>query len=341
MTGLLCEAARMRADRLVATLLLLQSRGRLTAAEIADELEISERTARRDLDALAMAGIPLYSQQGRGGGWELLGGARTDLSGLTGPEAKALFMVAGPSSSATPEVKSALRKLVRALPEPFRDDAEAASAAVVVDAASWGRTVDQPPPYLDVLRAAVVAGEQVRLRYAGRHRPTSDRVVHPLGLVTKGSTWYLIADTDAGLRTFRLSRVQSVEPTGDPVVRPAGFDLATEWERIAAEVDARRTPAEVRAWVATEALGLMRGMFANRLTVVPAGELRASEAAFREEEWVVIVLRGASTWALAAEIAGFGNRIEVIEPTEICVRLAEIGAQLTERYGPHCRVPGV
>ena len=123
----------MRADRLVAVLLLLQRRGHVTAAEVASELEVSERTARRDLDALGTAGIPVYSQQGRNGGWRLAGGGRTDLSGLTAAEAQALFLVAGPSSGATPELKAALRKLVRALPEPLRERAEAASAAVVVD----------------------------------------------------------------------------------------------------------------------------------------------------------------------------------------------------------------
>ena len=121
----------MRTDRLVAILLLLQQRELVTAAEVARELEVSERTARRDLDALAMAGVPVYSIQGRGGGWRLVGGARTDLSGLTASEARALFLVAGPSSTATPDVKAALRKLVHALPEPFRQHAEAASTAIV------------------------------------------------------------------------------------------------------------------------------------------------------------------------------------------------------------------
>ena len=138
----------MRADRLVATLLLLQARGRVTAAEVAAELEVSLKTARRDLEALSLAGIPVYSQPGRGGGWQLLGGARTDLSGLTAAEARTLFLVAGPSAAATPEVKSALRKLVRALPEPFRAAAEAAAVASVLDPAGWGTVptpVSSPP----------------------------------------------------------------------------------------------------------------------------------------------------------------------------------------------------
>src|SRR5947209_18397344 len=128
----------MRADRLVATLLLLQSRKRVTAADVAAELEVSVRTARRDLEALSAAGIPVFPQPGRGGGWELVGGARTDLSGLTADEARTLFMVAGPEAAATPELKAALRKLVLALPEPLRASAEKAATAVVIDASGWG-----------------------------------------------------------------------------------------------------------------------------------------------------------------------------------------------------------
>ena len=126
----------MRADRLVAALLVLQARGRVTAEELGQELEVSTRTARRDLEGLAMAGIPVYSQPGRGGGWTLLGGSRTDLSGLTAAEARTLFLVAGPST-ATPELKAALRKLVQALPATFRSEAEAAAGAVVLDPTGW------------------------------------------------------------------------------------------------------------------------------------------------------------------------------------------------------------
>ena len=144
----------MRADRLVATLLLLQARGRVTAADVAAELEVSHKTARRDLEALAMAGLPVYSQTGRGGGWQLLGGARTDLSGLTAGEARALFLVAGPSLAITPEAKAALRKLVRALPETFRRDAEAAAAAVVLDPDRWGSIPAPVSPHMEDLQRA-------------------------------------------------------------------------------------------------------------------------------------------------------------------------------------------
>jgi predicted DNA-binding transcriptional regulator YafY len=180
----------MRADRLVAILMLLQTRGQVTAAEIAAELEVSERTARRDLDALGMAGVPVYARPGRNGGWQLLGGGRTDLSGLTAAEARALFLVAGPAN-ATPELKAALRKLVRALPEPFRPGAQAASEAIVVDHNSWGTNNNQrpTPPFLDALQQAVIDGEQVELHYVARDRAETTRIVHPLGHAAKGHSW--------------------------------------------------------------------------------------------------------------------------------------------------------
>src|SRR6266545_3900208 len=182
----------MRADRLVATLLLMQARGRVTAAEVADELEISVATARRDLEALSAAGIPVYPQPGRGGGWSLVGGARTDLSGLTASEAQALFLLAGPAAALAPDAKSALRKLVRALPDTFRADAQAAADAVVIDPASWGEHTKHRPTLVDLLQSAVIHRRKVRLSYSGRTATPSVRLLDPWGLVDKDDTWYLI-----------------------------------------------------------------------------------------------------------------------------------------------------
>ena len=309
----------MRADRLVAALLVLQARGRVTAAELAEELEVSERTARRDLEALAMAGVPVYSQAGRGGGWSLLGGARTDLSGLTAAEATTLFLVAGPSAPATPAVKAALRKLVRALPEPMRDRAQAAASAVVIDASSWdhGGAVARPV-HLDALQRAVVDGVQVRLGYRGGDGRDSERITHPLGLVVKGTVWYLIAGTDEGLRTFRVGRVRSVELLDAAVERPEGFDLASHWREVVAELDERRAPVIVHVRAERGVLGWMRGAFGTRMRVgsdLPDG--RAD-----------VVLRMHTEQAAAAELAGFGGTIEVVEPASVRERLARLGAEL-------------
>lgn len=312
----------MRADRLVAVLLILQARGRVTAAEVADELEISERTARRDLEALAMAGIPVYSQAGRGGGWSLIGGARTDLSGLTAAEARTLFLVAGPSASATPQIKAALRKLVRALPEPFRAEAEAAASAVMIDPTTWDRTKVPTPAHLDVLQQAVVGGVQARIVYRGRDRPESERTVHPLGLVAKASVWYLVAGTDAGLRTFRLSRVRSVVITEDPVERPDGFDLEETWNSVTAQIDERRAGFRAVALAEAEAIGWLRSAFGTRLTAGEAGV----------DGRVEVEIRSWSAHALAGELAAFGRWVEVVHPAEAREELARLGAELTERY---------
>lgn len=315
----------MRADRLVAILLLLQQREQVTAAEVARELEVSERTARRDLDALAMSGVPLYSTQGRGGGWRLLGGARTDLSGLTASEARALFLVAGPASAATPAVKAALRKLVRALPEPFREQAEAAASSVVVDPRHWGSSQvrHRPPPLLDEIQDAVIRGVQVRLGYVDREGSETERTVHPLGIVAKGSTWYLVADTDSGRRTFRIDRVSSVRLTDESARRPAGFDLAASWREIADEVDRRRTPLEVHALCVPDAIGLLRMVLGGRL------EVGGATADGRVE----LVLRGHNEQALAGELAGLVEWIDITGPQKVRDRLAAIGAELVARYG--------
>jgi len=304
--------------------MLLQTRGRVTAGEVAAELEISERTARRDLDALAMAGLPVYSQPGRNGGWELLGGARTDLSGLNAAEARALFLVAGPSP-ASPELKAALRKLVRALPEPFRADAQAASTAVVVDPNEWGRATPtrQTPQHLDALQHAVIEGDQVELGYVARDRASSTRVVHPLGLAAKGRSWYLVADTDAGLRTFRVDRVTSVDRTGEKAVRPEGFDLAAAWRMISVEVDRIRAPIRVKAAATTESIPLLRWVLDTKLRVGPA----------RPDGRIDVEVAGEGVDAIAGQLAGFGARLEVFEPVEVRDELVRIATELAATYG--------
>ncbi|MGE0880783.1 MAG: helix-turn-helix transcriptional regulator [Acidimicrobiia bacterium] len=314
----------MRADRLVAILLLLQTRGQVTALEVAAELEVSERTARRDLEALSMAGVPVYSTRGRNGGWQLIGGARTDLSGLNAAEARALFLVAGPSSSATPEVRAALRKLVRALPEPFREDAEAASSAVLVDPAGWGRRPRDRnhPPFLDALQSAVIRGEQVRLGYVSSRKEATTRIVHPLGLATKNQAWYLVADTEHGLRTFRVDRVNAVESTGAAVVRPPEFDLADAWRMVNERVDQLHGRARARGRVRGSYAGYLRGALGSRLNL----------GASVTDGWVEVEFGGPNYRSLAAEIAGFGAHLVIDEPAELVGILREIGRELVTLY---------
>jgi predicted DNA-binding transcriptional regulator YafY len=312
----------VRADRLIAVLLLLQTRGRATAAEVARELEISQRTARRDLEALSLAGVPVYSSAGRGGGWALVGGARTDLTGLTADEARALFLAAGSASAAAPAGQAALRKLLGALPAPLREGARAAGTAVVVDAATWGRTAPPEPPHLPALQQAVVDGEQVVLGYRGRDKAPSVRTVSPLGLVTKAGVWYLIAGTDAGVRTFRVGRVTDVTPTGEPVLRPEGFDLRAAWEASAGEVERRRTDTRIQALADPALVPLLRRWLGPAHVAV--GEPVADGR-------VAVELGGPSVPVLTAQFAGFGHRLEITTP-EARARLRALADELRELY---------
>ncbi|WP_244304739.1 helix-turn-helix transcriptional regulator [Leucobacter viscericola] len=308
----------------MAILLMLQRRGQVTAPEVAKELEISERTARRDLDALGMAGIPVYSVQGRAGGWRLLGGGRTDLSGLTASEARALFLVAGPAAAATPEVKAALRKLVRALPEPFREQAEAAASSLIVDSQSWGSSgaTNQPPRFLDTLQNAVIQGVQARLGYVDNAGNETERIVHPLGIVAKGPSWYIVAHTDAGRRTFRIDRVSSVAVTDESVQRPENFDLAESWHEIATEADRRRTPVEVHAMCAPEGLGYLQTAVGDNLEIGAAAT----------DGRVAVVIRGPSEYGIAGHLAGLVEWLEIAAPQSVRDHLARIGTALTNRY---------
>jgi predicted DNA-binding transcriptional regulator YafY len=311
---------------LVAILNLLQVRGQVTALEVSEELEVSERTARRDLEALGQAGVPIYSLQGRNGGWRLAGGGKTDLSGLTAEETRALFLVAGPSTTASPAVRAAVRKLVRALPEPFREAADATSERVLFDRGWEGGTSAAPirtPPLLDEAQRCVVEGRQVSLDYVARDGSASTRIIDPLGLASKGPSWYLVANTAAGLRTFRVDRIRAMTETGSPAVRPDGFDLADAWQLITDVVEEKRMPIVAVASVDPEYLQIARWMFGARMRIGPPAD----------DGRVSVEIRGHHVRALAGELAGLGSAITINSPAEVRDTLREIGQQLATLYG--------
>jgi predicted DNA-binding transcriptional regulator YafY len=180
----------MRADRLIALVLFLQSRGKVTAAEVAAELDISIPTARRDLEALSAAGVPVYGQPGRGGGWQLVGGARTNLTGLSEHESKSLFWMLGTAGLSDPGTRAATRKLVRALPSTLQDEAEILATRIHYDHTTWGelpRTADRSE-VLDALRSALVNRRTLRIRYTKRDGTADETTAQPLGLVAKAGT---------------------------------------------------------------------------------------------------------------------------------------------------------
>lgn len=315
----------MRADRLIAALLLLQARGRITAAELAAELEVSERTARRDLEALAMSGVPIYSQPGRGGGWQLVGGATTDLTGLSSGESRALFLALSGEVGHDPVLEGALRKLLMALPEDFRDGAQAAATAIRVDSSGWGQVGQRRrPASVDVLSRLVVEGRQCVIAYRrpDDDRP-ADRLVHPLGLVTKRGVWYLVANTDRGRRTFRVDRIHRVDEHDDPVERPPGFDLDAAWEQIVTDVATRPGAISVRLRVRPDLVRPLRWLFASRFESV--GQ--------RPDGDVEVVVSGDSADAVAGMLAGFGAGIDPIDPPPVLVdELRRVAAELADRW---------
>ncbi|GIG22060.1 transcriptional regulator [Cellulomonas chitinilytica] len=313
----------MRADRLVATLLLMQQRGRVTAAEVARELEVSVATARRDLEALSSAGVPVYPQPGRGGGWSLVGGARTDLTGLTASEAQALFLLVGPTSGRSAAATSALRKLVRALPETFRADAEAAGRAVVVDPAGWGAAVRPRPPWVDELQDAVVRRRQVTLTYDGRAGVT-ERTVDPWGLVDKDDVWYLVAGTPAGRRTFRVDRVRALTVLGSPAARPDGLDVAAVWEQVVDELEARRGRVSATVAVAGPLVRVLRDRLGRHASVLGDAD----------DGRVLVRVSSHTVRSVAEQLAGFGAAVEVVSPPEVRSELAALGAELLARNAP-------
>ncbi len=322
----------MRADRLVAIVLSLQSRGRMTAADLAGRLETSERTVRRDLESLALAGIPVHALRGRGGGWELVEGYRTDLTGLSTAEAEALFAVAGAQAVAAglglgPRVRSALIKLLAALPAPARQRAEAATQRILVDPMRWGQEVEGQPALLAALRQATLDGVQVDLTYAKPRQAPSRRRVQPYGLVAKAGTWYLMAGTPSGVRTFRVSRVHAVEPTEQAVERPERWDLEAAWKRVRSEIPRRFAAITVELLIDPAAEPQLRRTFAGWAEIEPVAAV--PEVGGRHQ----LALRAPSVAAAAVELVRFTRYLEVLGPLAVRTELARFGRELTALYG--------
>lgn len=314
----------MRADRLVATLLLMQSRGRVTAAEVAAELEVSVATSRRDFEALSAAGVPVYPQPGRGGGWSLLGGSRTDLTGLTASEVRALFLLTGSATPLDSAARSALQKLVQALPETFRDQAHAAAAAVTLDPTPWGEADRPRPQHVDQLQAAVVARRKVSLEYENQASKKTRRLVDPLGVVCKNSVWYLVAGTETGQRTFRLDRIIGAIVTELPAERPDDFELRREWGFVVDEVEQRRSLASATVLIAARVLPAFRAYFGRQ----------CEELGVDEDGRVRVRVTAPMALSIAEQLAGWGSAVQVLEPENVKAHLARLGAELVQLYPP-------
>ena len=316
----------MKSSRLLEMLLLLQTRGPVTAAELARRLEVSPRTVYRDAEALGAAGVPVYAERGRGGGIRLLPGYRTDVTGLTQDEARALFVLTTGGAQAdlglAAPLRSAVAKVLRAVPAPFQQAAATASQRVLVDPAGWMRPADEADE-LGTLQAAVFGDQRVRLRYRSSGQPrAAERVVDPYRLVCKSGVWYLVADSGGEPRLFRVSRVEAAAPAGEPVRRREGVELRGLWEELRRQVDERPLPVRVSARVRRERLDMFGRLFAAHL---------AGSEASDDPEWAPVTLRFAAVPA-ARVLLSLGGDVEVISPAEVRDDLAATAAAVTARY---------
>jgi predicted DNA-binding transcriptional regulator YafY len=231
------EACTVRADRLLSILLLMQDGGKYTAGELARRLEVSERTVVRDMEALSMAGVPVYAHRGHNGGWQLSEGYRTALSGLSRDDVRLLLLARMSRMfedlGIGKESERLLGKVTAGLDPASRQAAEAVKQRIHIDGAGWRDSMEKFPN-LPLLYEAVWSERKVRFRYGSAEEPV-ERELSPLGLVAKGNTWYVVGMSGGELRTYRVSRVLAVVAVGEPFARPEGFELAEYWEKSTAE----------------------------------------------------------------------------------------------------------
>jgi predicted DNA-binding transcriptional regulator YafY len=320
----------MRASRLVQLLLLLQARGRTTAATLARELEVSERTIHRDVDALSAAGVPIYAERGPHGGIQLVDGYRTRLTGLTGDEAEALFLSGLPGPAAElglgTVVAAARLKVLAALPGELRARASRLVERFHLDAAGWFHA-GEDVPHLAPVAEAVWEARQLRIGYR-RGDGVVEREMDPLGLVLKAGIWYVVGRVGDQVRTYRVARIASVVPLETTFERPAGFDLAVHWtESIAAyERDAPRIEVTLR--IDPNALPALADLVGRR-AVDLATRLPVSDPHGWEH------LRLAIDWPdeAPARLVALGGAAEVLGPPSVRQAVIDTAARVLGRHG--------
>jgi predicted DNA-binding transcriptional regulator YafY len=319
----------MRASRLVSLLLLLQTRGHQTAAELARELEVSVRTVYRDVEALSESGVPIYAERGPHGGVRLVEGYRTRLTGLTEDEAQALFLSGLPGPAAElglgTVVAAARLKVLAALPPELRVRATRITQYFHLDAPGWF-TQAEPVPALETLAAGVWESRLLEIDY-DRGSKEVRRQVEPLGLVLKAGVWYLVARSSGQHRTYRVSRVLSARLLEDRFERPEDFDLAAFWSASMAAFRDTFPRATIELRVVEERRDELLSFFRETLREPPQ-TLEPSGGA----GWVRLRLTIESLGEAHRQLLRFGSAVEVLEPPELRERLVDTARQILDRY---------
>lgn len=316
----------MRASRLVTLLFTLQRRRAATAAELARELEVSERTIYRDVAALTEAGVPLFTESGPGGGIRLVDGWRTRLDGLTAHEAAALFAVGAPQVLAELGMSAALAgaqaKLLATLPEALRTHARTVAERFHLDAPGWFHR-PHDVPRLDAVAAAVWDQQRLRVGYRRREEVVR-RDLDPLGLVMKAGTWYLAAATGERTLMFRVDRIVSAEPTGEGFERPPDFDLPSWWAGASAGFESTMLRATVRLRLGPRGLRRLA-----RVTDADAAAKAVSNAGEPDADgWREVRLDVEDVHVAAGQLVGLAGEVEALDPPELRSALAAAGAAL-------------
>lgn len=312
----------MRADRLLSILMLLQVHHRLTARDLAERLEVSERTIHRDMEALSNAGVPMVAQRGQGGGWSLLDSYQTKLTGLNLAEIQTLFFPKPTHLLAdlgwSQAFEAALLKLLAALPAANRQYAEVVSQRIHLDPTGWHHWEEEMSAF-PILQTAVWQERQVNLNYERSERKPINRLVNPLGLVAKGNVWYLVAAVEEEVRSYRISRVRHAAIADTPCIRPAGFNLAEYWQQSMDQFQANLPRYALTVRVDPQVMPRLRyaGHFARIEQIDPPDA----------DNWIPVSIRFDLEEEACAYVLGFGTHIEVVEPPELRERILELAKQ--------------
>lgn len=320
----------MRASRLLTILMILQTRGRTSAEVLAEELEVSVRTVYRDIDQLSAAGVPVYAETGRNGGFALLDGWKTRLNGLTAPEARALFFsgLPGPAGELGlgEEAAQAELKLLAALPADWQAEARRMSSRFHLDPRGWFQP-GHKPEFLKLVAEAVWSETRVAIRYQS-WKEVRDRVIEPLGLVLKGGVWYVVAQRDGATRTFKLSQILALGPTGETFSRPKAFDLPTYWEESTRQFERDIYVGTARVRATASGIRKLRDLSDTVRRAIELLALTPDTQGWMEFEVPVEEIGWAST-----ELSRIGDDVEVLGPPELRARVVRNVQSMAKLYG--------
>jgi predicted DNA-binding transcriptional regulator YafY len=314
----------LKADRLLSALMLLQAKGRVTSRELSERLEVSQRTIHRDMEALSAAKVPISALRGAQGGWQLERGWRTQVPGLDEAELRALLMTQ-PRALSDPGMRAASErafgKLMAALPSRMREQAAAMSERLHVDPTGWHASTEDLS-MLPIVQDTVARNCKLTFDYTRADGDSAPRTVEPLGIVAKGTSWYLVARAPNGMRTYRVSRMRAVTPLASTFERPANFKLASYWEASTKQLLEQRRHFDAIVSADPQAAQSLRGWCATSpLTQQPKPV---------QEGWVMLKVRFEDEEQARFIILGLGPRAHVIEPATLCERILADAAALLD-----------